>query len=206
MKIAFSLLLSLTVCFAHCFTSLQAEEGATGAQPAAKEEATTAPQRPVVEVETNYGTFELTLWPDVAPKATENFLTHAKDGYYNGVIFHRIIRGFMMQGGDPRGTGEGGESIYGVCFEDECSENVKFDRPYLLAMANAGPKTNSSQFFITFAPTTWLNMKHSIFGEVTKGQDVINKIEAVETAPGDRPKEDVKMIKLTVKNPPVEKK
>jgi peptidylprolyl isomerase len=200
MKIVLSLFATLTLCFAHCLTSLQAAEETTTTT-------TTTTQRPVVEVETNQGTFEVTLRPDIAPKASENFLKHAQDGYFNGVIFHRIIKGFMMQGGDPLGTGIGGESIWGAPFEDEVTDSAKFDRPYLLAMANAGPKTNASQFFITFAATPWLNMKHTIFGEVTKGQDVIKKIEATKTAPGDRPVEEVKIIKMTVKNPAaVEKK
>jgi peptidylprolyl isomerase len=156
--------------------------------------------RPVVEVETNQGTFEVSLRPDIAPKATENFLKHAESGYYNGIIFHRVIKGFMLQGGDPTGTGRGGKSIWDQPFEDEVTDQAKFDKPYVLAMANAGPKTNGSQFFITVAATPWLNKKHTIFGEVTKGTDVINKIENVKTAPGDRPVDDVKIIKMTVKS------
>lgn len=157
-------------------------------------------QRPVVVVETNKGTFEIALNPDVAPKAVENFLTHAKDGYYNGIIFHRVIKGFMIQGGDPTGTGRGGKSIWGTPFEDEYSDSIKFDKKGLLAMANSGPKTNGSQFFITTAPAPWLNKKHTIFGEVVKGYDVIEKIESSKTAPGDRPVDEVKIIKITVLN------
>ncbi|MFI0434686.1 MAG: peptidylprolyl isomerase [Parachlamydiaceae bacterium] len=158
-------------------------------------------QRPIIEIETNLGTFEVALRPDIAPKASENFLTHAKEGYYNGIIFHRVIKGFMIQGGDPTGTGRGGKSIWGTPFEDEVTDSVKFDHPGLLAMANAGPKTNGSQFFITTAATPWLNKKHTIFGEVVKGYDVIQKIESVEKAPGDRPIQEVKIIKMTIKNP-----
>ena len=157
-------------------------------------------KKPIVEIETNQGTIEVALRPDIAPKATENFLKHAKDGYYNGVIFHRVIKNFMIQGGDPEGTGRGGKSIWGTPFEDEVSDTVKFDKPGILAMANAGPKTNGSQFFITTAPTPWLNKKHTIFGEVVKGYDVVQKIESVKATPGNnKPIEDVKIIKMTVK-------
>ncbi|CAF23857.1 MULTISPECIES: peptidylprolyl isomerase [Candidatus Protochlamydia] len=157
------------------------------------------PNQPIAQIETTQGTIEVALRPDVAPKATENFIKHAKDGYYNGVIFHRVIKGFMIQGGDPTGTGRGGESIWNKPFEDEVSDNVKFDRPGLLAMANAGPKTNGSQFFITTAATPWLNKKHTIFGEIIKGYDVVQKIENTQTGPGDRPVEEQKIINITIK-------
>lgn len=150
-------------------------------------------------IETTQGSFDVVLWPDLAPKAVENFVTHAKAGYYNGVIFHRVIKGFMIQGGDPQGTGRGGKSIWGTTFEDEVSDNVKFDKPGLLAMANAGPKTNGSQFFITTAATPWLNKKHTIFGEVSKHYDIVQKIEAIKVGPGDKPVEDQKIISITVK-------
>lgn len=155
--------------------------------------------RPSVVVETTQGSFEVTLYNDVAPKATENFLTHAKNGYYDGTIFHRVIPKFMIQGGDPLGTGTGGQSIWGKNFEDEVSATVRFDKPGLLAMANRGPNTNGSQFFITTAPTPWLNGKHTIFGEVTNGYDVVQKIEATKTGPQDRPLEPQKILKITVK-------
>ena len=134
-----------------------------------------ADKAPVVVLETNVGKIELKLYPKVAPLAVENFLTHVKKGYYDGLIFHRIIKGFMIQGGDPTGTGTGGRSIWNKDFEDEFADNVVFDKPFLLAMANRGPKTNGSQFFITLAPTPHLNGKHTIFGEVIKGQDVVRK-------------------------------
>jgi peptidylprolyl isomerase len=157
-------------------------------------------KRTIVDIETNQGTIEVALRSDIAPKAAENFIKHAEEGYYNGVIFHRVIKGFMIQGGDPTGTGRGGKSIWGTPFEDEFSNSAKFDKPGILAMANAGPKTNGSQFFITTAATPWLNNKHTIFGEVVKGYDVVQKIESVKTTPGDnRPVEDVKIIKMTVK-------
>ena len=155
-------------------------------------------QRPTVLIETNLGSFEVTLRPDIAPKASENFLKHAQDGYYNGIIFHRVIKGFMLQGGDPTGTGRGGKSIWGSTFEDEFSDTVKFDKKGILAMANSGPKTNGSQFFITTAPTPWLNKKHTIFGEVVKGYDVVQKIESSTVGAGDRPVEEVKIIKMSV--------
>jgi peptidylprolyl isomerase len=139
---------------------------------------------PVVVLETNVGKIELKLYPKVAPLAVENFLTHVKNGYYNGIIFHRIIKGFMIQGGDPTGTGRGGESIWKKDFKDEFANNVVFDKPFLLAMANRGPVTNGSQFFITLAPTPWLNGKHTIFGEVVSGQKVVRKMENVSVSQG----------------------
>ena len=113
-------------------------------------------------------------------------------------VFHRIIESFMIQGGDPTGTGRGGESIWGKPFEDECVRDVTFDRPGLLAMANAGPGTNGSQFFITTASTPWLHMKHTIFGEVVEGMDVVTKLETVEKGPGDRPLEDQKILSAKI--------
>lgn len=160
-------------------------------------ETASMPNSQIVVIETNQGNIEIALKPDVAPKAVENFLKHAQDGYYNGVIFHRVIKGFMIQGGDPTGTGRGGESIWKKPFEDEVVTQVKFDRPGLLAMANAGPKTNGSQFFITTAATPWLNMKHTIFGEVVKGYEVVQKIESTKVGPGDRPVEPQKIIRIT---------
>jgi len=154
---------------------------------------------PVIVFETNLGSFELSLRPDVAPKTCENFLGLVEKGYYNGIIFHRVIKEFMIQGGDPTGTGRGGDSIWGKSFGDEFVANVKFDRPYLLAMANRGPNTHSSQFFITTVPTPWLNMKHTIFGEVTSGNDVVKKIEAARTDAQSRPLEPVRILKAFVK-------
>jgi len=154
---------------------------------------------PIVIMETNSGTIEIRLYEAVAPKTCENFLKHIKDGYYNGLIFHRVIKDFMIQGGDPTGTGRGGESIWGKPFEDECNKDISFDKKGLLAMANAGPNTNGSQFFITTAQTPWLHMRHTIFGEVVKGYDVIEKIENTPTEPGDRPKEDQKIVKMTIR-------
>lgn len=152
-----------------------------------------------VVMETSQGTTEIRLMPEAAPKACENFTKLAQKGYYNGLIFHRVIPGFMIQGGDPAGTGRGGESIWGKPFEDEVTPGVKFDKPGLLAMANAGPDTNGSQFFITTAAAPWLNMRHTIFGEVISGYDVVQKIENTATGPGDKPKTEQKVIKVFVK-------
>ena len=130
----------------------------------------------IVVLETNQGMIEIKLMPDIAPKACENFTTLVEQGYYNGIIFHRIIKNFMIQGGDPTGTGRGGNSTWGEPFEDEVKADIKFDKPGLLAMANAGPNTNGSQFFITHTATPHLDGNHTVFGETTKGQDVINSI------------------------------
>jgi peptidylprolyl isomerase len=141
----------------------------------------------IVVLETNAGKIELKMYPNIAPLAVKNFTTHAKNGYYNGLIFHRVIKGFMIQGGDPTGTGMGGESIWHKDFKNEYGKNVVFDKPFLLAMANAGPDTNGSQFFITTAAAPWLNGGYTIFGEVVSGKDVVKKIENARTSSGDRP-------------------
>ena len=151
-----------------------------------------------LNINTNQGTIQVDLKEEIAPKACENFLTHSKNGYYNGIIFHRVIPAFMIQGGDPTGTGTAGESIWGSTFEDEVAPNIQFNKPGLLAMANAGPNTNGSQFFITTASTPWLNMNHTIFGEVISGMDVVNKIENCKTGPMDKPIEDQKIINIEV--------
>lgn len=140
-----------------------------------------------VILQTTQGDIQLKLYPDVAPKAVENFVGHVNNGYYNGLIFHRVIPNFMIQGGDPTGTGRGGESIWGGKFQDEVRPNVTFSQPGILAMANAGPNTNGSQFFITTVPTPWLNGKHTIFGEVVSGMTVVKALESVPTGQGNRP-------------------
>jgi len=153
----------------------------------------------IVVLETNQGDIELKMFPDVAPLAVENFVTHAKEGYYDGLIFHRVIKDFMIQGGDPTGTGRGGESIWKKEFVNEYKPNVVFDRPFLLAMANHGPNTNGSQFFITTKATPFLNGGYTIFGEVVSGQDSVRKIENTKTAAGDRPVTKQIIKKATVK-------
>ena len=163
-------------------------------------------------IHTNLGDINVKLFPDHAPKTVRNFTGLAEGTQewtdpkvkakstaplYNGTIFHRVIPGFMIQGGDPLGTGTGGP---GYRFDDEPHPELTFDKPYLLAMANAGPNTNGSQFFITVAPTTWLNFKHTIFGEVADqpSRDVVDAIAAVETGAQDRPKQDVVIESITI--------
>ncbi|MFA6130337.1 MAG: peptidylprolyl isomerase [Candidatus Omnitrophota bacterium] len=153
-----------------------------------------------VILETNQGDIEVKLKPDVAPKACENFIKLIDKGYYDGLIFHRVIKGFMIQGGDPTGTGMGGESAWGSPFEDEVSPVAKFDGPGILAMANSGPNTNGSQFFITCAKTPWLNMRHTIFGEVISGLDVVQKIENTPVNAEDRPITEQKIIRAYIKS------
>ncbi|MFH1837839.1 MAG: peptidylprolyl isomerase [Candidatus Omnitrophota bacterium] len=152
----------------------------------------------LVALETNQGTIEIKLFPEAAPLACENFLGLIEKGYYNGLIFHRVIKDFMIQGGDPTGTGGGGDSMWGQPFVDEVSDAYKFDKPGILAMANSGADTNKSQFFITTKPTPWLNNKHTIFGEVTKGFDVVQAIEGVETSSGDKPVKEQSIVKAYV--------
>lgn len=158
-----------------------------------------SPMDKVMVCETSAGSFEVKLYPEVAPKACENFIKLSEKGYYNGTVFHRVIPDFMIQGGDPTATGRGGESVWGSPFEDEVSKDVRFDKPGLLAMANAGPGTNGSQFFITVARTPHLNMKHTIFGEVIQGYDVVKKISQTPTDGNDRPLADQKIIRISLK-------
>ncbi len=165
---------------------------------------------------TNHGDIEVRLFPDHAPKTVRNFVelaegsrewVHPRTGrktsepLYGGTVFHRVISGFMIQGGDPLGTGTGGP---GYRFADEIHPELQFDRPYLLAMANAGPSTNGSQFFVTVAPTPWLNRKHTIFGEVANaaGREVVDQIAAVRTGAADRPVEDVTISSVKIERRP----
>jgi peptidyl-prolyl cis-trans isomerase A (cyclophilin A) len=162
---------------------------------------------------TSEGEITIELFPNQAPKTVANFVELAtgakewvdpnvgekvKKNLYDGTIFHRVIPGFMIQGGDPLGSGMGGP---GYNFADEFHGELNFDRPYLLAMANAGPNTNGSQFFITVAPTTWLNRKHSIFGEVkdAASQAVVDKIAAAKTGANDKPVQAIKITSVTIK-------
>lgn len=178
----------------------------------------------LVEMQTSKGNIKIKLFPDQAPKAVENFIKHSEDGYYDGVTFHRVIQEFMIQGGDPEGTGRGGESIYGEAFEDEFS-NELFHIRGALSMANAGPNTNGSQFFIVQntrldpslkgkmekagypediikayenGGTPTLDHKHTVFGQVVEGMDVVDSIAEVETAEEDKPAEDVVIEKIEV--------
>ncbi len=169
-------------------------------------------QETFATLHTSAGDIRLRLFANHAPKTVRNFVELAKGArewtdprtgekssrpLYDGTIFHRVIANFMIQGGDPLGTGTGGP---GYRFEDEFHPELSFDRPYLLAMANAGPNTNGSQFFITVAPTTWLNRKHTIFGEVADqdGRDVVDRIATAQTGRQDRPVEDVVISSVDV--------
>ncbi|OCK84130.1 peptidyl-prolyl cis-trans isomerase cypE [Lepidopterella palustris CBS 459.81] len=147
-------------------------------------------------IHTTYGDIHIRLFPEAAPKAVENFVTHSKNGYYNNVIFHRVIRKFMIQTGDPLGDGTGGESIWGKEFEDEFS-TLKHDKPYTVSMANAGPNTNGSQFFITTERTPWLDNIHTIFGRAIQGLDVIHKIENTRVYK-EKPEEDIKIVNISI--------
>ena len=159
---------------------------------------------------TSQGTVQVRLFPDQAPKTVRNCVELAEGSrewtdpttgrattakLYDGTIFHRVIPDFMIQGGDPLGSGRGGP---GYQFADEFHPDLRFDRPYLLAMANAGPGTNGSQFFITVIPTPWLNGKHTIFGEVIEGADVVDRISRVKTGSQDRPGEDVTIESVSI--------
>ena len=145
-------------------------------------------------LQTNHGSIAIELFDDDAPKTVENFKKLAQDGFYDGVIFHRVIQDFMIQGGDPTGTGSGGP---GYQFEDEFNDH-KVERG-ALAMANAGPNTNGSQFFVvTAGACPWLDGKHTVFGRVTSGLDVVDAIEQVETGPGDKPRNDVRIESVSL--------
>ncbi|KAJ3305806.1 heme binding [Kappamyces sp. JEL0829] len=141
--------------------------------------------------ETSMGSFQLELYAKHAPKTVQNFLELAKEHYYDKTVFHRVIADFMIQGGDPTGTGRGGTSIYGEAFEDEIHPELKHTGAGILSMANSGPNTNGSQFFITLAPTPWLDGKHTIFGRVSKGMAVIKRIGLVPVDNDDRPTSDI---------------
>lgn len=181
----------------------------------------------VAIMNTNMGTIKIKLFPKQAPKTVESFTTHAKNGYYDGIIFHRVIKDFMIQGGDPTGTGRGGESIWGASFKDEFDVDLHNVRG-ALSMANAGPGTNGSQFFIVQCPTCdpgligqmeqmqdnwprecidnykalggtpWLDYKHSVFGQVYEGMDVVDAIASVKTGFGDKPVEDVTILSIDI--------
>lgn len=179
---------------------------------------------PQVTIETSMGTIQLQLFPEQAPKTVENFVTHAQAGYYDGLTFHRVIPNFMIQGGDPTGTGMGGESIWGQPFEDEFSQEL-YNLRGAVSMANAGPNTNGSQFFIVQdkdmteqmqgqmkdagfpdeivdayknGGTPWLDFRHTVFGQVISGMDVVDAIAQVKTNASDQPATPVTMDKVTI--------
>jgi peptidylprolyl isomerase domain and WD repeat-containing protein 1 len=165
---------------------------------------------------TTMGDIQVVFYGEECPRTVENFTVHSKNGYYNNLIFHRVIKGFMIQGGDPKGLscssfsvcnflcpffsgdGTGGTSIWGSEFEDEIRPALKHDKPFTLSMANAGPNTNGSQFFITTVPTPWLDGKHTVFGRVTKGTDVVQSIERVKVNSNSKPYEDIRIMSITV--------
>lgn len=172
-------------------------------------EATKKENNMIAIFETTQGTFKIKLFADKAPKTVENFVGLAegtkewtnpsgkkvKSPLYDGTKFHRVIPNFMIQGGDPLGNGTGGP---GYRFEDEINKTARHDKPGILSMANAGPNTNGSQFFVTVAATPWLDGKHTVFGEVIDGMDVVYNISKAKTAPGDRPVEDIKIKSLKI--------
>ncbi|BGP14021.1 hypothetical protein JCM10213_005606 [Rhodosporidiobolus nylandii] len=149
-------------------------------------------------LETNLGNIVIELYHDHAPKTCRNFEELCKRGYYSGTIFHRIIADFMIQGGDPTGTGRGGTSIYGDKFADEIHPELRFTGAGIIAMANSGPNSNGSQFFITLAPTPHLEKKHTIFGRVSSGMGVVQRLGAVATDNDDRPRETMKIVKSRI--------
>ena len=152
----------------------------------------------LVAMETTLGTVTLRFFPEDAPKAVENFVTHAKNGYYDGIVFHRVIKDFMIQGGDPTGTGMGGESIFGGEFDNEPSSRLSHIVG-ALSMANAGPDTNGSQFFVVQGRNAkYLDGDYSVFGQVVEGMDVVDSIAKTPVDRNDRPKTEMKIVKMSV--------
>ncbi|KAJ1661898.1 Peptidyl-prolyl cis-trans isomerase cyp15 [Coemansia sp. RSA 1813] len=171
------------------------EEASLAVMPSNQRSATAA------ILHTTLGDIHLALFPEHAPKAVENFATHSENGYYNGIIFHRVIKRFMIQTGDPLGDGTGGESIWGSPFADEFSPMLRHNHPYTLSMANSGPRTNGSQFFITTIESApWLDDKHTIFGRVVSGSDVIHLIESAKTDKRDKPLEDISILNIQIQH------
>ena len=189
-------MLFMTGCSGSAGTPTPADKPAPKAEndkPAAP--ATPAAKNRVARIETTKGTFRIELFENKAPITTKNFIDLATKGFYDGVIFHRVIDGFMIQGGDPTGTGRGGP---GYKIPDEFHPDLKHDAPGILSMANAGPNTGGSQFFITLGPTPHLNNRHAVFGKVIEGLDVVKAIGKSATGTGDRPLDDIVMKKVTI--------
>jgi peptidyl-prolyl cis-trans isomerase B (cyclophilin B) len=223
--------LILLVCISIPFSFVGCNKGSSSGSPAnvpkTEQFAPPAKGENIAIMKTSMGDIKIKFFPNEAPKAVENFIKHSKDGYYNNLIFHRVINDFMIQGGDPLGTGRGGESIWKAPFEDEFSANVHNYRG-ALSMANSGPNTNGSQFFIVQAPaktisseaesfmkesklsedvikkykevggTPWLDNKHTVFGQVFEGMDIVDKIAAVEVDANDKPTTDVKILGIEI--------
>jgi cyclophilin family peptidyl-prolyl cis-trans isomerase len=154
-----------------------------------------AAERSIATFDTSMGSFKVELLTDIAPITSKNFIDLAKKGFYNGVIFHRVIDEFMIQGGDPTGSGRGGP---GYTIPDEFAPGIVHDKPGILSMANAGPNTGGYQFFITLVPTPWLDGRHAIFGTVVEGMEIVSAIGKTETGPGDRPVVDVTINTITI--------
>ncbi len=152
-------------------------------------------KRPKATIETTKGRIVVELYNDKAPNTVANFIKLAKKGFYNGIVFHRVIPNFMIQTGDPNGNGTGGP---GYSFADEFAPDLRHDVPGILSMANSGPNTNGSQFFITLVATPWLDGKHAIFGKVVEGMSVVEQIGAAERDSRDRPKQEIKMVRVTI--------
>ena len=149
----------------------------------------------IAHVTTNLGSFQIELFEERAPKTTKNFIDLVEKGYYDGVVFHRVIEGFMLQGGCPTGNGTGGP---GYTIPDEFHAELTHDSEGVLSMANSGPNSGGSQFFVTLAPTTWLDGKHAVFGKVIEGMDMVHTIGSTATGPGDRPLEPVVMESVSI--------
>jgi peptidyl-prolyl cis-trans isomerase A (cyclophilin A) len=149
----------------------------------------------IATFDTTAGSFKVELFEDKAPITTKNFIDLVQKGFYNGTIFHRVIDGFMIQGGDPQGTGRGGP---GYTIKDEFHKDLRHTGPGILSMANAGPNTGGSQFFVTLAATPWLDNKHAVFGKVTEGLDIVQKIGSTKTGAGDRPVQEQKINSISV--------
>jgi cyclophilin family peptidyl-prolyl cis-trans isomerase len=167
-----------------------------GSSPQAGQNGKAATKRPIALFQTSKGNFEVEFYTDLAPKTADNFIALINKKYYDGTIFHRVISDFMIQGGDPTGTGTGGP---GYQIQDEFGPGLTHNEPGILSMANAGPNTGGSQFFITLVPTNWLDGKHAIFGHVVSGMDVVEAIGKVKTNASDRPAEDVTIKSVTMK-------
>jgi len=151
----------------------------------------------IAQFNTNMGNFKIELFEEKAPKTVDNFLKLVEKGFYNGIVFHRVIKGFMIQGGCPEGTGRGGP---GYTIPDEFHPDLKHDSPGTLSMANAGPNTGGSQFFITVAPTPWLDNHHSVFGKVIEGNEIITNISKVQTDRSDRPLNEIVINSISIKS------
>ena len=200
-------MLILAVTFLFCLTAVTGCAG-PGSKTAEKTEPVKAdtPLPPAEKkkknslavFETSMGTFKVELFEDKAPRTAQNFISLVNKGFYNGLIFHRVIDGFMIQGGDPKGNGTGGP---GYVIPDEFHKDLKHTGAGILSMANAGPNSGGSQFFITLDATPWLDGKHAIFGKVVEGLDVVKAIGKVKTGAQDRPQTDVVMKKITIVTP-----